>query len=50
MLRGMEQAGWVKLNKDSEGNIKGFIIELSGSVGALSDVQGRLTVEHKNQE
>jgi len=27
MLRGMENAGWVKLNKDESGNVAGFIIE-----------------------
>jgi hypothetical protein len=50
MLRGMEQEGWVKLNRDNEGNIKGFVVELSGSVEAVSSGHGKLTVERKKQD
>ena len=49
MLRGMEEAGWVELNKDERGNIKGYKLKLSGTVNAKSKVTGNLTVKNKTQ-
>jgi hypothetical protein len=46
MLRGMENAGLVKLNRDKEGNIVGFTIELSASIRATSKTStANLSVE-----
>jgi hypothetical protein len=45
MLRGMEHAGWVRLNRDAEGRITGGFIEilLSGSTTLSATVKGTLS-------
>ena len=47
MLRGMEYAGWVDLNRDNQGNIRGFIVKLQGKVVAKSEISGSLKVQGK---
>lgn len=47
MLRAMESAGQVKLQRDSEGKIIGFIIELTSSAKAGASASAELTKESK---
>lgn len=49
MLRAMEQAGQVKLNRDSTGKITGFVIELAGSMKSTASASGVLTTKKKNK-
>ena len=42
MLTGMENAGWVKLNRDQAGEITGLIIDLSG--GGRGEASGGATL------
>ena len=43
ILRVMEDEGWVELNTDKQGNIKGFVRKLSGSSHSKSGANGKLT-------
>jgi len=49
MLRAMEHAGQVKLNRDSTGKITGFVIELAGSMKSNASASGLLTINKKNK-
>ena len=44
LLRGMEHAGWIKLNRDASGNIIGLLVELSGGIGGALTMTGDLAV------
>ena len=51
ILRGMENAGWVKLNRDKEDKITGFIFELSTKVNAkLKTSAVDLTVRNERND
>lgn len=45
ILRAMEDAGWVEWNKDEQGNIKGIVFKVSGTINIKSDAHGKLTKE-----
>lgn len=47
MLRGMEQAGWVKLSRDATGRITGMVIELRGTGAAEATGAGSLEAPSK---
>ncbi|MBX3640847.1 MAG: hypothetical protein KF888_10145 [Nitrosomonas sp.] len=49
MLWAMENAGQVRLNRDSTGKITGFVIELAGSAKAETSASGELTVGKQNK-
>jgi hypothetical protein len=50
MLEGMENQGWIELNRDSKGNIVGYVRLVKGSIKAESKLSGSLTVEHKDKQ
>jgi hypothetical protein len=45
MLNSMEHAGWIELNRDDQGNVRGFVIKLSGTINAKSEMHGNLTIK-----
>lgn len=45
LFTGMENAGWVKLNRDQAGEITGLIIDLSGSGGGEASGGATLNVQ-----
>lgn len=50
ILRSMEEAGLVEYTRDEQGNIKGLIIKVSGSINIKSDVHGNLTIKPKDNK
>ena len=50
MLRGMENAGWVKLNRDESGKVVGFIIEGQATFSGKTTMSADLTVTRKSEE
>lgn len=42
MLLGMEEMGWVKLNRDAQGNIKGYVYTIKPQSGVI-DMKGSVT-------
>lgn len=47
MLRALENAGLADFGRDSEGNITGLVIKLSGEAKSSSKATGELTVGDK---
>ena len=47
MLNGMEQNGWVKLNRDQNGNITGMQFQMKGDGKASAVGSGELTVHNQ---
>jgi len=43
ILRGMEEGGLVEWTKDEQGNVKGIVRKVSGSINMKSDAHGNLT-------
>lgn len=50
MLRSLEEAGLVEYTRDEQGNIKGLIIKVSGSINIKSDAHGNLTIKPKDNK
>lgn len=50
ILRSMEEAGLVEYTRDEQGNIKGLVIKVSGSINIKSDVHGNLTKKPKDNK
>jgi len=53
MLRGMELAGWVTLNKDEQGNIKGYKFILKAESGTITMKGSSVTLvktSHKKED
>jgi hypothetical protein len=50
MLRGMQDAGWVKLNYDDQGRIIGFVPLLSGTAILSVKAEGRLSEAEERPE
>jgi hypothetical protein len=44
VIRGMEEADWIEVNRDAQGNITGIVFERKSAMGAKTELQATPTI------